>query len=724
MPEGKPVPQIHEANLEAEAFVMALQQMKDQYALALVNQTFFQYENDRQRNHDIRWNTADMLYVGYVQPKVWEGTNIPRSALPMPLVFDQVETALPAITQALFGTGSDWFQVEAEYGASQKEARDIQAALLYLLDHDKNQFGLSIRNDIELAIKSLLLYGNGGLAIEWDIATGRPAVSWVDIRDIYVDPGASSPSVDHCRSIIRRTKKTVEEISEWRNNPNMKIPEDAILWEMAKNVPITFGDRTKQVQNVLHKITYNPSTDDVIPNPSDRQIEVLTYYSKTRIIVVLNRQWVAFVGDNPYGFIPLVFAPCYVIPGRFYAMSLADIQESNQRYAEALLNAHIDELHIRLHPPRVQKASSFMTPAQQRWKPGAIFKVADPRSDISILSPEGPPISIWDEIQFINLMSEKRSGINSLTQGIPRASNANRTASGMAMQLQGGSMRLQLLVKHIEDYLIVPLLYKLYKMIQIHVSDEAFLPGMLPTGITDVVSAKSFRAPVRFKMVAASQMVTRERLAEIVPFLIQYMTAGPLLEALSQIGQTVNWAELLQMIQDSTGIGKLYQLVRPITAEEIQKMNQPNPELIAKQQEAQQSAQIRLQMGQIKSQTEIQKALIQKQPDPLEQQREQQRLELEMLREQMKLQAEQQKLEFERQKNQMDLAMKQLEMQLKQQEAQMKLFFKNQTESTKLQTKIAEAALEERKQETTRTPMALQVASVRMPRSAGLEPEV
>lgn len=683
MPTETDAPIVQQIDLETEAFKDAFSTLSDAYALTLVNKTFYQYDTWRQQNHDVRWNTNDGLYLGWLPQRTWTGTTVPRSSLPMPIVFDQVESALPAILQALFNQ-PDWFQAEAEPGATPEQARQQAQKLLYDLEHNKDGFGLSARNDIELAIKSVLTYGNGGISVEWDPTKRKPVITWADIRDLYLDPGASIPAVDYCRSVIRRSMKTVEEVREWKDLPGMKIPDDDVLWGMARNQLTAQADRTKQTQAALMGINYVPGASDWLPNPTDRKVEILTYYSKTRIIMVFNREWVAFSGANPYGFIPFCFAPCYTVVGRWYAMGIPDVQEGNQRYIEALLNGRLDEISLAIQPPRNIKASALMTPAQQRWAPGSTSKSAEPQKDIQYFSPTNATANVYSEIDFIQQAAEKRTGINSLSTGVPQASNANRTLGGMSMQMQGASLRLTSIVKHIEDYLIVPLLYKMSKMTEVHARDmgeEETFPGFDDNRqIVDIPKA-AFERPVRFRMLASSQMVTREKLAQIFPFILQYLTQGPLVQNLVQGGFTVDWGELFAMLQDASGVGKLYQLIRPMSEQERQAFAQQQQQAQqAEQQRATLDAQTRLQMGQMKAdstregyQVELQKEAMKKQVDPAQMQMELQKMQMEMQKMQMELEFEREKLKLKQEEMVQKLRLSEAQNQMKAQQSQMDL---------------------------------------------------
>lgn len=679
MPNFADIPQLDNLHLDSEPLVMALQQMRKSYALTMVNETFWNYESKRLQNFDRRWNTNDSLYLGWIPARTWEGTSTARSALSMPLVFDQVETALPSIMNALFGAQEEWFQVEPEVGVSLEEAREQAGVLRYALDHGRDDFGLTVKNDFEVAIKCMLIYGYGGVALEWDNEKGRPVVSWCDTRDLYFDPALQYPSIDFARSAIRRSLKTVQEISAWRNSPGMDIPTDDQLWTMARSQKWSTSDQTKQVANALAGTLYTPGSTDFIPNPADRQIEVLTYWDKTRVIVVLNREWVAYVDDNPYGFLPFAFAPCYIVPGRAYPLSIGDVQESNQRYIEALMNLHIDELHMALMPPRATKAGSTMTPSQQRWRPGATFKFADPSKDIALLQPTGATANVFNVIGYIEGLSEKRTGINAMgTGGTPRPSNANRTAAGIQAQIGGANVRLYSLLKHVEDFMLVPALYKMVKMYQVHTLPEQQLPARMG-GESTVISASAMQKPVRYKITASSQMLTREKLLNLAPFFLQHLANGPLLLGLQQSGMTIDFSELFKMIMDATGVGKLYSLIRPLTPEEQQARNAPPPEVQAEAAAKQQDAQLRLKLMEMKNQTELQKTQIEKTPEapsPMEMQMEQMRMQFEQEKAAMAMQMKQLELEVSRQKAAIELQTLQNKTQLDQQKAAMEIFLK------------------------------------------------
>ena len=615
MPEDIAPSILPDVNLDDQPFKFGAQTVDDAYALKLVTQDFFNYETYRRTNHDTRWNGNDALYCAYMPQKVWEGTKIPKASHSQPIVFAQIETALPIIEQALFGTNTDWFQVEPEPGGDPNEARAIRDHLLYRLEHDKDDWGRTARRELDMAIKSILMYGNGGGKLWYDPLKKRPCIEWVDIRDLYFDPGCPTPSVDDCRSVIERKFYTVEELWDMKDSPGMNIPEKPLLNFMAKRPISAVGDQTKTIQESFRGVNWVPGQSDYTTNPADRKIEVLIYTTKNRIIWVLGRDWVAFNGPNPYGFQPYFFAPCFTFLSRFYALGYPDVLEGSQRYSEALFNARLNELSLSLNPPKVKKAGGLMTPASERYYPGATFQVNNPKDDLAFQTPAATTTNIMNDVGFILQGSEKITGVNGAAGGNFSAGNVNRTKGGVDAQVQGASSRIYYIIKNIEDYLIVPMLYKLYKLIQFHSDTKDTLPALGNNDEKIEVSAAAFQKPMRFRMVAASRMMSRDKLLGILPVINQYFMNGAFLGQLHQAGKTVDFDEFQQLIQDATATSRAYHLIRALTDQEKQALNQPPPQAQAAMQQKQADLANRKELQQMKGDQAEKIELIKKSPD-------------------------------------------------------------------------------------------------------------
>ena len=689
MPIERQPAQVPEVNPENEPFVLSPDQIRDAMALQIVNQTFATFEGYRTNNHDARWTEADALYSGYVPPKVWEGTTVPRANLPYQISFDQVESAYPSIMQALF-SDENWFEGKAEPGTPAEAAKAVHAAMSYMLDHAKNDYGLTSTAEIGLALRDILKYGNGGVWLDWEVPKKRVVCSWIDIRDIYVDPATPTPNIDESRAVIRRRMMTVDELSAMRGQTTMNIPSDEVLWYFAKSAPSVSADTTRQSQEALRAVSFSPAHANYIPNPADRKIEVLMYYSKNQIIWVLNRQHVAYNSRNPYGFIPCAFAPCYIFTGRFYANGIPDVQRGNQRMIEGLLNGHLDEISLSLHPPRIQSRDANQTNGQRKWGPGYVFNSTsgDLKNSVALMQPQPVTQNVMGDIGFLQDAADKRTGITAIAQGMPKPGNANRTATGMSIQSQGAANRIQPIVKNIEDFLLVPLLRKMYKMIAFHIGAFDKVPAKL-NGEIQWIDGWNFQRPCDFEMLAASKMLAKSNLMQIFPFVTQYLLSGPLLESLKSSGQTVNFQALIDMLQDAAGTRGRYDLIRPMTPQEQQAAQQPPPQVQAQMQMEQAKQQNSKEIIGMKIQGDLQKTMMAKQSSPEEMQMKmaesQQKMQMEQMKAEVQMAMQQQKLEFEQQMAQLKMQVEQAKAQQQIQTGQQKLVLGQQAAEMKLQ---------------------------------------
>ena len=204
--------------------MFSLENMRDSIRPGPVNSSYERYRIWRYRNHDLRWNTDDALYVGWMPQRFWEGSRTTRSSLGVPITFDQCESAAPIIMNALFGD-VEWFEVDAVGDTTVDEARQQKERLLYLLENPANKIGNTARNELRLAIKQLLVYGNGVINVEHDGDSGDPVIAWTDLRDLYLDPGCPTPLTDDSASVIHRDFLTLDELEAMRGTPGIKLPE-------------------------------------------------------------------------------------------------------------------------------------------------------------------------------------------------------------------------------------------------------------------------------------------------------------------------------------------------------------------------------------------------------------------------------------------------------------------------------------------------------------------
>jgi len=203
--------------------------------------------------------------------------------------------------------------------------------------------------------------------------------------------------------------------------------------------------------------------------------------------------------------------------------------------------------------------------------------------------------------------------------------------------------RLRTPIKNLEDFFLVPLLYKAHSIIA-RFSDRAreTVPGRGENGETVQVPRVLVNSFVRFRMTAATSMLTRERILQLLGPFTQLFQSQSFQEALRRSNKIVDPLELIQMSMDGFNLSRKYNLVRDMSEQEAQQAQQPDPNVQAQMRQKEQELQTRLQLGQLKSQTDLQIAQIESQSG-MEQTEE--KTSADIVKEEMKRRLKQQEVE-------------------------------------------------------------------------------
>ncbi len=476
MPEElypNPIPQVDLDGPDTPWF-FGPEAMGNDAAVQLVSQTFDRLQQHRSQNADQRWRLNEWLYYGYVPPRTWDGTTIPRSSLPVQISYAQVESAHAKLCAALL-SNEEILGVTPEALTTPDEAGQIKDRLNYILDHDIDDFGWNARLELKLCIRDMLIYGNCFGLVEWDENRKQATVLRVDPRDVYMDPGCSSPYIERSRNHLLRKLLTVDELDAMRDIPGINVPPRPILNYLAQNRDTLYSDSTKSVQEMARGYRYAPVADDWLPLPASRFIEVLIYQGGGREIWTLNRKWAMINIVSPYDCYRTVSAPCSPVPNRFYAQSFVDILDPIQQASQALLNRHMDEMALALSPPRATKRGVIRTPSSMSWRPGLVNEYDNPKDDVVVFQPQGITQSVFQDLGYLQGQAEMITGQNSLSSsGTPRPGNANRTKGGMAMQLQAPAERLGAIAANFEEFFLVPMLYKMLRVEKVHAEGDVY----------------------------------------------------------------------------------------------------------------------------------------------------------------------------------------------------------------------------------------------------------
>lgn len=581
----------------------------DTYAKNIALGDFQKAESYRTVNHDWRFRISDQLYLAWTQRKTWEGTKIPRSSVGIFLALEQIEALLPTVVLSLFPDNNRLpFDVEPEPSSNPAQASAVRDLISWQLQ-DLGEPGkyLSLREISRRAYKQSYIYGNGivefgvldrnitrnhftryQVPVRQNIAhpitgeqmtapTGqfrsvvipqlktehvvRPMLSNVDIRDFYWDPNCNSHNVNDGGFAATRHLLTVNQVLEYAGTDGFNIPSAAALCRLAQIKTMTQGDSSKMNQEAFRGMTYQP-TIDYSMDPALARLEVIRYWQANRHVWLLGRQWVAYNQTNRFGQLPFLDAFYVDVPGRFAGLSICDLVEGDQKLAEAIINARIDELNLMIHRPLIVKEGRAFSASQQRIRPGVVWKVEDPQNDVKWMDNKPVTQDAYIEVDALERRVQKKTGVTDLAVlGTPSSggNSANRTATGVSSQEGASGKRIQYHVENAEDQFIVPALNIIHALNQIFLPPDEMQQVLGVEGqIVQVDPVDIMNASVRFRMNASSKMKIKAALAQGGIGLLLQSILNPELDQIAFMqGMKIDFAQVQRLINDTFGLAPM-----------------------------------------------------------------------------------------------------------------------------------------------------------------------
>lgn len=591
---------------ERERPKLPKEQWTTEYAAKIAMGDFKKAEAYRNINHDWRFRVSDQLYLAWKERKTWEGTKIPRSSLGIFIALEQIEAMLPSAILNLFPDNNRLpFDVEPEPGTTVQQAQAVRDLLQWQMGDvgDPGKY-LTVREIARRAFKSSYTYGHAPVEFgvldrnivrthferqmipvrqmvphpltgePVPVPTGqmrsvihsslqtqhvvRPLLQNTDVRDFYWDPNCNSANINDGSFCAVRNHLTVNQLLEYDGVEGFSIPSADELLKLAQIKTITQGDTTKANQESFRGMTYQPSMDYSV-DPANARVEVIRYWQKGRHVWMLGRQWVARNEINPYGMLPFLNAFYVDVPGRFAGLSICDLVEGDQKLAEAIINARIDELNLLIHPPIIKKQGRGFSASQQRLRPGVIWEADDPKNDYIRFEMGNVTAQAFVEVDALERRVQKKTGITDLAVlGTPSSggNSANRTATGISSQEGASGKRIQYHVENAEDQFIVPLLGILHGLNQLYLPLDQMQQVLGPEmQFITIDPIDVLNASVRFKMNASGKMRVRNALAQggLGLVLQTYLNPEVMQVAMMQ-GKKLDFAQVERMVNDVFGM--------------------------------------------------------------------------------------------------------------------------------------------------------------------------
>jgi len=256
-------------------------------------------------------------------------------------------------------------------------------------------------------------------------------------------------------------------------------------------------------------------------------------------------------------------------------LAVTDAVEGEQRFQAKLLNSRVDELSLALDPPTVTGSKRLST-FELRYRPGNVVTgVEDAQRDVLRQFPQNYTQQAYMEQQQSEIRVQRITGQNEAAmQGVPTAQNPMaRSAAGANLQASASISRLVHIVENAENLALEPAIMQAWEWDKLYLNPAEMMVIAKAGGVDPV---ELFTSTITPKCRAGSRMKSQQVLAQMFPMVMQALSNAGVLQQLSQQGQTVDWQEMFRVLFDAAGYTRRAQLIRPMTKQEMQAMQQAN----------------------------------------------------------------------------------------------------------------------------------------------------
>lgn len=537
-----------------------------------------------------------------------------RSNISIPYSFVQLETILPRLIQTLFAT-------RPYVSVKDREPSDLPNAERNetLLDWQMNE-RVDVRKRFKTGLKDCGMYGTTVVFVPWKLEqrevvkkqlapvtdeetgqpipdeTGQPIMDYqpmrvnsiefddpdprfIDLGLFFVDPNAED--IDDARFCGHTSYETREQLQKKVDLGLYKID-----W---KKVPKE--NKGNKARDYRMSSVGLPIVNDQIPeNDEDYLYEVHYYWEDDKHVVILNRAYMAFEGENPYWHKkkPYLKGVYIEVPHEFYGMGIIEICEDLQDELNTERNMRIDFRAFLLRRMFKMRRGANINKKDLKWRQGGVIEV-DNMEDLEEMGIKELPSSSFAQEDTIKSDMQDATGAYDVVMG---TSESKETATTTMTKDNNASMRFKEIISDLEKTLLVGVARFMIQLNQQFMDDERVLRVTGENGDSwDTITPEEIQG--EFDLIAAGTSVeplaNKEAYKQRMVELYGVAKQDPIYEQFPE--KRVN---LLRKVFESFDIKDTESLLP--TQEEIQAMNQ-NMQLL-QQLMAEKEAQIKLSAGQ------------------------------------------------------------------------------------------------------------------------------
>ncbi len=593
----------------------------DQAALSIVVQDFQRgSEYIAEQQYSLRWRENDLLYRSPRVTSVFEGTTVTRANVSCFTVAKHVNSIDPQIESAVFGSEDPPFLLRPRPDTSEeviREKTELIAAFLEEMDA-QTEFGLGLFS-MELMGTGIWKWGDETVTkiekrykrkntqvtaqtasgaievpteaddefsvIEKKVTRWRPWIEQRDVEEIIPDPGLLKPDIRKAKWICDVMYLDYYELEDLRGNPDYTLPPPAelkaLFFPPEEDAPAPNSTESSTTQRGLLQ-TAAPRNEEASSDPLRRKLQVIERTDCDRVMAVLDQKLVIRNGENKFHRINYYSSNWWNVRRSFWGLGIGHLIGQDQRVDQGVKNSALDMLSFGVNPSYLRSRGANAPTQQIRERLGGIIDVdGDPKAAFALKPMPEVPSAAFAVLQQSSAQEESTTGANELlVQGsLPAVGRTSmgRTATGAA-GLQGASAsRLQGPLDRFLRQVYVPWLYTLDELIR------EFCPVAQIRDVLGDAMGQSYQVDMvrylnsrtKFEALAGTKLAAKRMMAQSLPLMIQVFDNPALVQQLNELcGEYVDVGELFQMFMEVSDWKNRKDVIKKLTPEMMERLNQ------------------------------------------------------------------------------------------------------------------------------------------------------
>lgn len=548
---------------------------------------------EQAKNFITRLETADDLIRGYVRVRPWPNSDKARSALSVPVCLEAIEKLMPVIYLSLWGSGKDPYQVTAKGNTSPAAAEANQNLLRWAVKVSNYKEGS------RLTLKTILSYGFGCGFDGWEIDeieqrkyikddTGKisrdktlpaktiqkPTYENGNLRNIIFDPGCPNQDPNSGRWIAKRIQITAYDLDDMRDDDTYKnIPTREELAKILAGKQEIAKDSMQPLKP--NQTREYQAQDDKLPiskDPLMGPLELVEYRTRQRVITVLQRLIVIRNEDNKTGKLGVHGCAFIDVLNSMFGFGVPALLNGEQRFQQGVLNTSVDGLALVLNPS-FQMVKGLASSGQNIViAPGKVTTVETKLEPLVVQDVQQTALAAMEASQQ---RAYRRIGAEGGTQ---MPTQALRTGSGVQAFQGDITQRLQYFIEQFLELVFIPVLETFlihcHENLQSEEIDQILSreDGKAYAGnVLDV-----YNADYDIEIIGGTKLTAKQAALQLAPIFMQFLANEAVQDSLQVQGTKFDYAQWTEDLFELSGLGTESQYFHPLTAEDLQRMQQKN----------------------------------------------------------------------------------------------------------------------------------------------------